>query len=210
MKQYACTACGTLYDEAAGSPETGAAPGTPWERLPEGWRCPNCGAEKAKFAVLPDAEDGEGEQAYPMTDTEMSALFSNLARGCEKQYMPDQAAQFTALADYYASVRPTRSEAGDPAPLVENDLTALFPAAKAAAEAEGDRGAQRALVWSEKVTRIQRSLLTRYQKQGEAMLENNNVYVCGICGFIAVADQPPALCPVCKAPDWKFVKVEGR
>lgn len=207
MKQYVCTVCGTLYDEAAGSPETGVPAGTRWKKLPEDWRCPGCSAEKTKFDALPETE---GESSYQMRETELSALFSNLARGCEKQYLPEQAAQFTALADYYASVRPPLKETGDLAALVENDLTAGFPAANAAAEVEGDRGAKRALVWSEKVTRIQRSLLARYSKHGEAMLENQNVYVCGICGFIAIGGQPPELCPVCKAPDWKFVKVEGR
>jgi len=73
-----------------------------------------------------------------------------------------------------------------------------------------DRGALRALVWSEKVTRILKSLLIRYQQEGESMLENTNVYVCTICGFIYIGDTPPEICPVCKVPSWKFEKIEGR
>ncbi len=72
-----------------------------------------------------------------------------------------------------------------------------------------DRGALRCQVWAEKVTRMLQSLLTRYQTEGEKMLENTGVYVCTICGFVFIADEPPALCPVCKVPSWKFEKVGG-
>ncbi|MDD3919828.1 MAG: hypothetical protein PHO41_01435 [Eubacteriales bacterium] len=154
-------------------------------------------------------------QAYPvepLTPMELSALFSNLARGCEKQYLPEQAAAFTRLADFYAAAAPVPAESGTDALLsaAQKDESDAFPAAFAAAEEQGDRGAQRALRWSDKVTRIQKSLLTRRKKLGDALTDNKNVYVCTICGFISIGDAPPALCPVCKAPDWKFEKVEGR
>ena len=35
--KYVCSLCGYVYDEAEGSPETGVAPGTPFEQLPEDW-----------------------------------------------------------------------------------------------------------------------------------------------------------------------------
>ena len=87
---------------------------------------------------------------------------------------------------------------------VEADLNRGFPEANAAAREAGDRGAKRALVWSEKVTRILNALLKRWEKEGEAMLEHTNLYVCDICGFVYVGDNPPELCPVCKVPGWKF------
>jgi rubrerythrin len=40
------------------------------------------------------------------------------------------------------------------------------------------------------------------------MLENTNVYVCEICGFIYVGDTPPEICPVCKVPSLKLRRVE--
>ena len=94
--------------------------------------------------------------------------------------------------------------------LIEKDLGEGFVSANAAASAAGDRGALRALVWSEKVTRILKSLWARYQKEGEAMLENTGVYVCTVCGFVYIGDAPPEICPVCKVPNWKFEKVAGR
>ena len=72
------------------------------------------------------------------------------------------------------------------------------------------RQALRALVWSEKVTRMLQSLLNRYRAEGEKMLENTGVYVCSVCGFVYVGDAPPELCPVCKVPSWKFERIERR
>ena len=49
MKKYECVLCGYVYDEAAGDPDNGIAPGTPFEDLPEGWVCPLCGLGKDVF-----------------------------------------------------------------------------------------------------------------------------------------------------------------
>lgn len=49
MKQYICSVCGYVYDEAAGAPDDGLAPGTLWADVPEDWVCPVCGASKAEF-----------------------------------------------------------------------------------------------------------------------------------------------------------------
>ena len=70
-----------------------------------------------------------------------------------------------------------------------------------------DRGAKRALVWSEKVTRILNSILTRYKEEGNKMLENTNVYVCEICGFVYIGDEPMDICPVCKVPKLKIHQI---
>ena len=48
MKKYVCV-CGYVYDPAAGDPENGVAPGTPWEEVPEDWVCPDCGLGKDSF-----------------------------------------------------------------------------------------------------------------------------------------------------------------
>ena len=54
------------------------------------------------------------------------------------------------------------------------------------------------------------SLADRYLKEGEDMLRDTEVWVCTVCGFVYIGKNPPELCPVCKVPDWKFEKVEGR
>lgn len=49
MAKYNCIVCGYVYDPEKGDPESGIAPGTPFEELPENWVCPVCGAGKDKF-----------------------------------------------------------------------------------------------------------------------------------------------------------------
>ncbi|TAN47944.1 MAG: rubredoxin [Methylococcaceae bacterium] len=53
-RQYICAACHYVYDEALGDPESGVAPGTRWEDLPDDWVCPDCGAEKGMFDLVED------------------------------------------------------------------------------------------------------------------------------------------------------------
>jgi rubredoxin len=52
MRKYKCTLCGYIYDPAKGDPENGVAPGTPWEKLPAEWVCPECGADKDAFEAV--------------------------------------------------------------------------------------------------------------------------------------------------------------
>lgn len=49
MKKYVCTVCGYVYDEAAGDPVNGIAPGTKFEDLPDDFACPLCGVGKDMF-----------------------------------------------------------------------------------------------------------------------------------------------------------------
>jgi len=49
MKKYTCTLCGYIYDPEAGDPDNGAPAGTAFEKLPDSWVCPLCGADKSAF-----------------------------------------------------------------------------------------------------------------------------------------------------------------
>ena len=48
--KYVCDVCGWEYDEAAGYPEGGIAPGTKWEDVPEDFACPLCAVGKDMFS----------------------------------------------------------------------------------------------------------------------------------------------------------------
>ena len=48
MDKYVCP-CGYEYAPAAGDPDNGVAPGTPWEQVPDSWVCPVCGMGKDVF-----------------------------------------------------------------------------------------------------------------------------------------------------------------
>lgn len=208
---YVCSICGYVYDER----KTGVA----FAQLPDDWSCPVCHAGKSAFVPL-DAQPAAPQPGKTVSidrDAKLSpgalaALFSNLARGCEKQYKPREQALFGELADYFTAAVPSVSDADVQliADMVDADLNELYPATRAAALEEGDRGTQRVCVWGEKVTRMIQSLLSQYEKEGEAFLEGKEIWVCSVCGFIYIGDSAPAVCPVCKVPDWKFDKIEGR
>ncbi len=51
-KTWMCLICGWIYDEAAGAPADGIAPGTPWADVPMNWVCPECGARKEDFEMI--------------------------------------------------------------------------------------------------------------------------------------------------------------
>ena len=49
MSKYKCQVCGYIYNPELGDPDGHVPPGTPWEKLPDDWVCPVCGATKDKF-----------------------------------------------------------------------------------------------------------------------------------------------------------------
>ncbi|MEJ2126925.1 MAG: rubredoxin [Candidatus Bathyarchaeota archaeon] len=49
MLNWKCRVCGYVYDVEQGDPDSGVAPGTAFEDLPEDWVCPVCGAAKDQF-----------------------------------------------------------------------------------------------------------------------------------------------------------------
>ena len=209
--KYICPICGYVYDDAE----------IPWSELPERWKCPLCGAPKADFTPkdapkpsehAPAAAPGpDAEAPRELNAIEISVLCSNLARGCEKQYQPEQASAFRALADWFRSraERPASPSFEAILEKVDAELQSGFRAANAAAAQHADRGALRALTWSEKVSMILKSLLQRYAVEGERMTAHTGVYVCTICGFVYIGDELPEVCPICKVPNRKFERIGG-
>jgi len=48
-REFICRACGHIYNEKDGDPDSGIAPGTRFEDIPDDWLCPLCGVTKADF-----------------------------------------------------------------------------------------------------------------------------------------------------------------
>ena len=209
--KYICQICGYVYDDAKEK--------VPFAELPDDWKCPLCGAAKSDFK--PEANGNEKKVVTAIEPMEadleklsagqLAALCSNLARGCEKQYKQEEADLFKQLADYFTAVVPAVNDASVEKLAKELQTDAEnYAAVRATADANADSGAARVCVWGEKVTRMLSSLVNRYLNEGEAMLKDTNIWVCTTCGFVYIGDTPPELCPVCKVPDWKFEKIEGR
>jgi len=49
--KYSCP-CGYIYDPVLGDPDSGIKPGTPFEEIPDNWRCPTCGVSKDIFSPI--------------------------------------------------------------------------------------------------------------------------------------------------------------
>ncbi len=47
--KYVCSVCGYVYDPEIGDEEHGIPAGTPFEELPDDWKCPRCRQDKDKF-----------------------------------------------------------------------------------------------------------------------------------------------------------------
>lgn len=217
--KYRCSTCGYVYDEEK--------EGVKFADLPDNWSCPVCGEGKEGFEPM-DEDDApvvevkpepkkaapvsvawEDDELRELTAGQLSALCSNLKRGCGVQQLSREAELFGQIADYFESraVRPDNEGVATLLSMIDSDLES-FEIAKSTAYLMSDRGSLRVLTWSEKATIIMKSVLERYQND-PSFLEHTNVYVCDICGFIYIGDNPPDVCPVCKVPGHMILKVKG-
>lgn len=184
MKEYVCSVCGYVHKTDG--------------ELPEDFKCPLCGAGKDAFKLKEDvSQKTEINLQKPHTEKElspmeMSIICSNLARGCEKQYMPKESENFKRLADFFRSKAEPVSEASTEKllRLLDKDLSIGFPYGNAVAGEQPDRGALRCQVWAEKVTRMLQSLLTRYQAEGEKMDNTRKRYLRRILMKVSIIYTP--------------------
>ncbi|MEI6456689.1 MAG: rubredoxin [bacterium] len=51
-KRYKCTICGHVYDSLMGDPDSGIAPGTSFNDIPDDWVCPICGVGKSEYIPI--------------------------------------------------------------------------------------------------------------------------------------------------------------
>ena len=128
--KYVCTICGYIYDDAKEA--------VLFPDLPESWVCPLCGAGKSAFTTEQKTEVSETKLSPIQADEDMkklsagefSALCSNLARGCEKQYKEAEAELFHEIADYFAEVTAPveNADVSELLKLLQADLNEGYPA----------------------------------------------------------------------------------
>lgn len=67
MKKFECEPCGYIYDPVVGDPDSGIAPGTAFEDIPDDWVCPICGLGKDVFVPV-EARNNEIPKIKEMED----------------------------------------------------------------------------------------------------------------------------------------------
>jgi len=73
-----CGVCWTPYDPALGDPVWQIEAGTPFDALPEHWRCPKCDSPRDRF--LPPSEDLEPAAGIPIDERLREAYESTVPR----------------------------------------------------------------------------------------------------------------------------------
>ena len=56
-QKWICRQCSMIYDPVAGDPDSGIAPGTAFEDIPEDWHCPICNATKKTFTPYEEEQE---------------------------------------------------------------------------------------------------------------------------------------------------------
>ena len=214
MKRYRCKICGHVYDEAKEQVK--------FEDLPDDWKCPLCGAPKNLFEEIKEEKSTNviqmmeeemnptsfDEDLRNLSSLELSLICSNLARGCEKQYLEKERQLFQELATYYEENDSSKEGTlNDVKQIVGQDLKQQEQAMNVA-DHHQDRGAKRVLTWAGKSTNIMNMILDNYEKKGIDYLKNTKIWVCDICGFVYIGDVPPTVCPICKVPNFKILEVK--
>lgn len=213
MKKYCCTICGYIYDEAVEKVK--------FEDLPDDWTCPLCGAPKSLFEEVKEEsvtkpnevverkeETEEKENLRELSNYEISLICSNLARGCEKQYLEEEQKLFKELAEYYEAKEKSKEGTFEDLESKLSEDANEFENAMNIADKYKDRGAKRIITWASKTSNVMKVVLTNYKNKGTDYLKNTKIWVCDICGFVYIGDTPPEICPICKVPNLKILEVK--
>ena len=215
MKKYQCSICGYIYDEEK--------EGVRFSDLPDDWKCPLCGAPKDMFVEIAEENSNvkeesktevndniieESEDLRELSNAEIAYICSNLAKACEKQYLENEQKMFQDLYEYFdKKIVAKEGNINDVSEKIDNDINMFNEASKVADEVN-DSGAKRVITWASKTSNLIKTILNKYQNSGVDYIKNTKIWVCDICGFIYVGDEPPKVCPICKVPNFKIMEVK--
>ena len=210
MKKYRCTICGYIYDDTKNEVK--------FEDLPDDWKCPLCGAPKSLFEEVKEEKEEikkeskvevieEDDDLRELSNYEISLICSNLARGCEKQYLEEEKDLFRELSKHYEGLEEDKAgNLDDVINMIDNDINNFSKAMEVFSKYD-DRGSKRVINWANKSTNIMKVVIDTYKEKGIDYIKNTKIWVCDICGFVYIGDNPPKVCPVCKVPSLKILEV---
>ena len=211
MRKYRCTICGYIYDDSKEKVK--------FVDLPDDWKCPACGAPKSLFEEIKEEKEKIKEEEKveiieevdddlrELSNYEISLICSNLAKASEKQYLEEEKDLFRELSKYYEELESDKTGSlDDVINMVNSDINSFSKAMEVFSKYD-DRGAKRVVNWASKSTNIMKVVIDTYKEKGIDYIKNNKIWVCDICGFIYVGDNPPKVCPVCRVPSVKILEV---
>lgn len=142
-------------------------------------------------------------------------LFADIA---EEEGLSNTARLFRAIA--YAELVHARNHANELGLLRETkenlescitgenyEVNEMYPAFKAVAELQGEKGAVRSTNYALQAEKIHEAMYTKAKQTVEEGkdIQLGDVYICPVCGY-TTNGQVPDKCPVCGAPKEKFKK----
>lgn len=211
MRKYRCTICGYIYDDSKEKVK--------FVDLPDDWKCPACGAPKSLFEEIKEEKEKIKEEEKveiieevdddlrELSNYEISLICSNLAKASEKQYLEEEKDLFKELSKYYEELESDKTGSlDDVIDMVNSDINSFSEAMEVFSKYD-DRGAKRVVNWASKSTNIMKVVIDTYKEKGIDYIKNTKIWVCDICGFIYVGDNPPKVCPVCRVPSVKILEV---
>ena len=211
MKKYRCTICGYIYDDAKEKVK--------FEDLPDDWKCPTCGAPKSLFEEVKEEKENVKEESKvevieevdddlrELSNYEISLICSNLARGCEKQYLEEEKDLFRELSKHYEGLEEDKAgNLDDVSDMINSDINNFSKTMEVFSKYD-DRGSKRVVNWANKSTNIMKVVIDTYKEKGIDYIKNTKIWVCDICGFVYIGDTPPKVCPVCRVPSLKILEV---
>ncbi len=225
--KYKCTICKYEYDPAQGDPTQGIAPGTPFEQLPDDWKCPRCKKDKSFFE--PVEEPKANPYAGTQTEKNLHAAFAGesearnkytyFASKAKKEGFEQIAALFLQTAEnekehaklWFKELNGigTTAENLAAAAAGENyEWTDMYEGFARTADAEGfpELAAKfRGVAAIEKHHEERyRALLHNVEAKEVFAKSEVKVWECRNCGHIVVGTKAPEVCPVCNHPQAYF------
>ena len=84
----------------------------------------------------------------------------------------------------------------------------MYPAYKSIAEYFNEKGALNSINYALSAEKIHSKMYSDAKNKAEKDedIEEKDIYICPICGYTYMGDDPPDKCPVCGAPKSMFVK----
>jgi len=78
----------------------------------------------------------------------------------------------------------------------------MYPAFKAVAELQNEKGAVRTTSWALEAEKIHAAMYQKAKQDVEKGkdIEVKTIYICKVCGYITEGEEPPEKYPICGVP----------